>query len=98
MCAILFFFFFSSRRRHTRLTCDWSLDVCSSDLLPLSPGQHEEGGEAGEDSTKRIGHILPPVRLQCRGNEHAGPTAQGEECRQRIKPHEIGRASCRERV
>src|SRR6266480_7363771 len=31
--AILFFF--SSRRRHTRLTCDWSSDVCSSDLAPL---------------------------------------------------------------
>src|SRR6266480_6284374 len=29
------FFFFSSRRRHTRLTCDWSSDVCSSDLDPL---------------------------------------------------------------
>src|SRR5713101_1962990 len=28
----MFFFFFSSRRRHTRLTCDWSSDVCSSDL------------------------------------------------------------------
>src|SRR5690242_21401442 len=27
-------FFFSSRRRHTRLTCDWSSDVCSSDLEP----------------------------------------------------------------
>src|SRR5690242_21596802 len=26
-------FFFSSRRRHTRLTCDSSSDVCSSDLL-----------------------------------------------------------------
>src|SRR6266571_7649687 len=24
-------FFFSSRRRHTRLTCDWSSDVCYSD-------------------------------------------------------------------
>src|SRR6266480_1307570 len=29
---IIYFFFFSSRRRHTRLTCDWSSDVCSSDL------------------------------------------------------------------
>src|SRR5437588_5654275 len=28
-----FFFFFSSRRRHTRSLCDWSSDVCSSDLL-----------------------------------------------------------------
>src|SRR5882762_10709753 len=29
------FFFFSSRRRHTRFKCDWSSDVCSSDLLDL---------------------------------------------------------------
>src|SRR5438477_12397071 len=28
-------FFFSSRRRHTRLTCDWSSDVCSSDLAEV---------------------------------------------------------------
>src|SRR5260221_8591595 len=32
---ICFFFFFSSRRRHTRSLCDWSSDVCSSDLLCL---------------------------------------------------------------
>src|SRR5689334_24344104 len=28
-------FFFSSRRRHTRWNCDWSSDVCSSDLVDL---------------------------------------------------------------
>src|SRR6266478_8930734 len=34
----LSFFFFSSRRRHTRFDCDWSSDVCSSDLeLALEP-------------------------------------------------------------
>src|SRR4051812_50163777 len=32
-CSTVVFFFFSSRRRHTRLTCDWSSDVCSSDLI-----------------------------------------------------------------
>src|SRR2546430_4759182 len=31
MCCEIFFFF-SSRRRHTRFDCDWSSDVCSSDL------------------------------------------------------------------
>src|SRR5689334_23941072 len=31
--CIFFFFFFSSRRRHTRWNCDWSSDVCSSDLV-----------------------------------------------------------------
>src|SRR2546430_12405641 len=30
-------FFFSSRRRHTRFDCDWSSDVCSSDLRPPWP-------------------------------------------------------------
>src|SRR2546430_11934967 len=30
---MVFFFFFSSRRRHTRFDCDWSSDVCSSDLF-----------------------------------------------------------------
>src|SRR6267143_6011058 len=33
--VVEFFFFFSSRRRHTRWNCDWSSDVCSSDL-PLA--------------------------------------------------------------
>src|SRR5256886_5805324 len=39
MIVCLMFFFFSSRRRHTRFDCDWSSDVCSSDLITL-PGGH----------------------------------------------------------
>src|SRR5438477_25907 len=39
-------FFFSSRRRHTRLTCDWSSDVCSSDLgRPAAPGQGQDAAQ-----------------------------------------------------
>src|SRR4030066_1241910 len=34
MTVCFFCFFFSSRRRHTRFKCDWSSDVCSSDLRP----------------------------------------------------------------
>src|SRR2546430_12602119 len=37
----MFFFFFSSRRRHTRFDCDWSSDVCSSDLDRIS--RREQG-------------------------------------------------------
>src|SRR5436190_15902381 len=33
-----FAFFFSSRRRHTRSLCDWSSDVCSSDLVGTGCG------------------------------------------------------------
>src|SRR5260370_26666151 len=32
MTLLILSFFFSSRRRHTRFKCDWSSDVCSSDL------------------------------------------------------------------
>src|SRR2546430_10851899 len=86
-------FFFSSRRRHTRFDCDWSSDVCSSDLHVAVPGgQHAIG-------TTRVDHEL---RDPGRG---AQPIDQGEqpsqEPRVALQPdtaEEIGRASCRERV
>src|SRR5205085_9433234 len=37
LLQILIHFFFSSRRRHTRFDCDWSSDVCSSDLFDWLP-------------------------------------------------------------
>src|SRR5690242_21169134 len=46
-----FMFFFSSRRRHTRLTCDWSSDVCSSDLDRVVVQQAGDATEA--DQAKR---------------------------------------------
>src|SRR3989338_10071018 len=33
---VKFLCFFSSRRRHTRWNCDWSSDVCSSDLYRVN--------------------------------------------------------------
>src|SRR6267143_7239759 len=46
---IFLFFFFSSRRRHTRWNCDWSSDVCSSDLRALTQ-MHTLRGTAPADS------------------------------------------------
>src|SRR5205085_6717439 len=47
------FFFFSSRRRHTSFDCDWSSDVCSSDLVGHvvadGRGVVGQGGERGPD-------------------------------------------------
>src|SRR2546430_3974773 len=42
-CYAVFLFFFSSRRRHTRFDCDWSSDVCSSDLLEHRPWRFSGG-------------------------------------------------------
>src|SRR5689334_8476964 len=36
-------FFFSSSRRHTSWNCDWSSDVCSSDLDPGAGRRHGAG-------------------------------------------------------
>src|SRR2546427_9027887 len=33
LTSVLYLFFSTSRRRHTRFDCDWSSDVCSSDLV-----------------------------------------------------------------
>src|SRR5437588_417770 len=41
-----FNFFFSSRRRHTRSLCDWSSDVCSSDLVNLRTENYSDFGRA----------------------------------------------------
>src|SRR5688572_26987988 len=38
------YFVFSSRRRHTRFDCDWSSDVCSSDLETVVIGNTIGGG------------------------------------------------------
>src|SRR6266480_7830570 len=53
----MFFFFFSSRRRHTRLTCDWSSDVCSSDLGTVTPAAFADYG----DPTSPYGTTLSPI-------------------------------------
>src|SRR6267143_2587607 len=49
----IIFFFFSSRRRHTRWNCDWSSDVCSSDLVNLAILQRNDGHlEQAEETLK----------------------------------------------
>src|SRR5882762_12014519 len=52
----LFFFFFSSRRRHTRFKCDWSSDVCSSDLV------EPVGGQRGDDPVHRPAQHMLLIR------------------------------------
>src|SRR2546427_9247515 len=64
--AYFFFFFFSSRRRHTRFDCDWSSDVCSSDLLQevldggsWFPPMAAERSEADAALAARLAQLTP---------------------------------------
>src|SRR6201990_3249461 len=64
----------SGRRRHTRLTCDWSSDVCSSDLgealgdggqLRPACGEHGVDARGWRGVGARgnvVRHSWPPVR------------------------------------
>src|SRR5205085_5750540 len=61
---LVFLFFFSSRRRHTRFDCDWSSDVCSSDLVrlriwrPATRTVTEEGAPQARDLlASRVAHV-----------------------------------------
>src|SRR2546427_13120016 len=51
------FFFFSSRRRHTRFDCDWSSDVCSSDLRVAGQRLGATWLERGLNAVARGGFI-----------------------------------------
>src|SRR5689334_24266464 len=88
---LFFFFFFSSRRRHTRWNCDWSSDVCSSDLSP------RRGAECCcvSDSIPAIvlggtGYVAGELLRLLAG--HPNFQLAG------VMSDKIGRASCRERV
>src|ERR671927_1841427 len=50
------FFFFSSRRRHTRSLCDWSSDVCSSDLGPTQGAGRAPRPHARRHHTHDLGN------------------------------------------
>src|SRR2546427_7967253 len=64
-----FFFFFSSRRRHTRFDCDWSSDVCSSDLTKLGIIQ-VPGGKAVFPTLTVAEHLRAGGWLYRRSEEH----------------------------
>src|SRR6266853_4502619 len=55
---MFFFFFFSSRRRHTRFDCDWSSDVCSSDLVPVATDRAFSGAERAGRGNEPIWDVI----------------------------------------
>src|SRR5882762_11265994 len=64
-------FFFSSRRRHTRFKCDWSSDVCSSDLEELLPGGGAGEGGAVVEGAAEAAEVEQPFGSAVEGHPHA---------------------------
>src|SRR2546427_7012022 len=90
-CNTFVFFFFSSRRRHTRFDCDWSSDVCSSDLFQNPPSaafwnkQIQEARELKQDRHKTSDENYENLR---NGKDNRSEERRvGKECRSRWSPY-----------
>src|SRR5260370_42482428 len=78
--AACVFFFFSSRRRHTRFKCDWSSDVCSSDLIDIWRLLPDRSHDAACPVVEAIICVdIPHLRSEER--------RVGKECRSRWSPY-----------
>src|SRR2546430_3066180 len=94
-------FFFSSRRRHTRFDCDWSSDVCSSDLAEAGNRRLEGPGGRGKVARKgqaRHVGVAPGVHrdaiafvmvaaAEISGVDRSEERRVGKECRSRWSPY-----------
>src|SRR5260370_31914708 len=85
------FFFCSSRRRHTRFKCDWSSDVCSSDLTEEkgtdgTPPMSVEGKKAFLDA---IAAGKGFIGCHCASDtfHRSEERRVGKECRSRWSPY-----------
>src|SRR2546430_12877846 len=96
------FFFFSSRRRHTRFDCDWSSDVCSSDLVyglayTDSPDWSPKGDRIAFVSRSGGGFDIyvvdlngqDPRQVVTGGSNRSEERRVGEECRSRWAPYHL---------
>src|SRR6476661_9485057 len=70
-------FFFSSSRRHTIFKCDWSSDVCSSDLELTRPFASAAPPATTASAVTTTGLMLPSSEER----------RVGKECRSRWSPY-----------
>src|SRR5256886_11530652 len=94
--------FLSSRRRHTRSDCDWSSDVCSSDLKHIQILPYAVGTGTYRQPTVRGNPFETPSAYQRSvGADLKYGVSSSQTLDATVNPDfgqvEIGRASCRER-
>src|SRR3546814_4500823 len=101
--SLCLFFFFKQKTAYEMRISDWSSDVCSSDLCGLAP---DHTGNMDTLARREVpaeclgifafGHIVNFVMN--RGFQFCYQCAQIHPLADWLIAHQIGRASCRERV
>src|SRR2546430_9651196 len=102
LVMFLVLYFFSSRRRHTRFDCDWSSDVCSSDLMASDSSewiqdraiqendqQYDDHHGGNHEVRERVVHrcIAPLCDLPRYVDSRSEERRVGKECRSRWSPY-----------
>src|SRR3546814_10337654 len=88
------FFFFKQKTAYEMRISDWSSDVCSSDLNDIGSGlvNIELGARLRYEFSRQFAPYIGVSYLRKAGDTARLSRRAGEDV------HEIGRASCRERV
>src|SRR5438034_11788602 len=81
-------FFFSRRGRHTTSLCDWSSDVCSSDLAYAPPSDADEEDLLDTTGENPIPAPASPVRFRVARRSEERRVGKECRCRWRPKHHE----------
>src|SRR3546814_10277660 len=93
VCLVILFFFFKQKTAYEMRISDWSSDVCSSDLLEF-PWSFKNTPESRE----RLVALFNAFDAYPKALEVRHATFQDAAFTDFLAEHEIGRASCRERV
>ena len=93
-CAVLLFFFFKQKTAYEIYQCDWSSDVCSSDLCGSVPAMYNWPGQ----DLDGVGNFVTWQNLQWLQEKSKTAKKAVIIGGGLIGIEKIGRASCRERV
>src|SRR3546814_1065229 len=102
LCSLLLLFFFVKQKTAYEMRIsDWSSDVCSSDLRSSAePGSQPDGCDHHDQTRYDARGVMGTAGLEGKHRLHQGVAREANQDRpdSLCARHQIGRASCRERV